>query len=119
MRKKRTIGLAAFVTLLLSSFPLSAETISWEDAAKYVGKEVTVTGTIVAANNTGKVCFLNFDKDYKKSLSVVIFAGNFSKFPPDPEGYYLNKIVEVTGLIKDHNGTPEIIISGPDRIRIK
>ncbi|MFH1018447.1 MAG: hypothetical protein V1798_09735 [Pseudomonadota bacterium] len=119
MRKTKAIGLAVFAALLLRPFALLAETISWEDGAKYIGKDVTATGTIVAARNTGKVCFLNFDKDYKKNLSVVIFATNFSKFPRSPERYYNNKFVEVTGLIIEANGAPEIIISRPDQIRIK
>ena len=40
------------------------EAISWRDAGKYYGQTKTVEGKIVASNNTGKVCFLNFHKDW-------------------------------------------------------
>jgi len=37
--------------------------ISWQDAAKHYGENVTVEGTIVVTHNSGKACFLNFHPD--------------------------------------------------------
>lgn len=92
--------------------------ISYQDAAKYYGKIKTVEGVIVATNNTGKVCFLNFHKDWKRYFTGVIFASDFDKFPKNPEDYYLNRKVRITGLIKEYNGKPEIIIKNPAQIQI-
>ncbi|MEO0129185.1 MAG: thermonuclease family protein [candidate division WOR-3 bacterium] len=94
------------------------EVISYLDANKYYGKIKTVEGTIVLTNNTGKVCFLNFHKDWKRHFTAVIFASDFDKFPKNPEDYYLNRKVRVTGLIKEYNGKPEIILKSPSQIQI-
>ena len=107
--------------------PLAVPTkvISWRDAAKYYGEHGTVEGRIVATKNTGKVCFLNFDPDWKTTFTAVIFAKRFSAFPPNPENYYLNKRVRVTGYIKEYRGRggkyapkPEIILEDPSQIEI-
>lgn len=94
------------------------EAISWKDAGKYYGRVKTVEGKIVASHNTGKVCFLNFHKDWKRYFTAVIFASDFDKFPPHPEDYYLNKRVKVTGLIKEYKGKPEMILKSPQQIKI-
>jgi len=94
------------------------EVISYLDAHKYYGKIKTVEGRIVLTNNTGKVCFLNFHKDWKRHFTAVIFASDFQRFPENPEDYYLNKKVRVTGLIKEYNGKPEIIVKSPSQIQI-
>ncbi|MEO0106741.1 MAG: thermonuclease family protein [candidate division WOR-3 bacterium] len=94
------------------------EIISWQDAEKYYGKIKTVEGRIVATNNTGKVCFLNFHKDWKRYFTAVIFASDFYKFPKNPEDYYLNRKVRVTGLIKEYQGKPEMVLKSPNQIII-
>lgn len=92
--------------------------ISWEKAAEYVGKTVTVEGTIVRSHNSGKACFLNFHPDYQNYLSLVIFASDFNRFPSLPEKYYLNKKVRVRGRILLYQGRPEIILSSPEQIKL-
>lgn len=94
------------------------EMISWRDAAHYYGQIKTVQGRIVATHNTGKVCFLNFHKDWKKCFTAVIFSSDFNKFPPHPEDYYLNRKVRVQGLIKEYKGKPEIILKDPKQIMV-
>jgi len=94
------------------------EIITWQDAGEYYGKTKTIEGKIVASNNTGKVCFLNFHKDWKKFFTAVIFASDFDKFPVNPEDYYLNRKVRVRGLIKEYQGKPEIILKSPKQIEI-
>lgn len=92
--------------------------ISWENADKYYGQYVTVRGTVIATNNTGKVCFLNFHRNWKRYFTGVIFASSFKKFSSQPENEYLNKEVEITGYIKEYLGKPEIIINDPSQIKI-
>ena len=95
-----------------------SDAISWHDAAKYYGQTKTVEGKIVTSNNTGKVCFLNFHKDWRRHFTAVIFASDFKKFPAHPEDYYLNRVVRVKGLIKEYRGKPEIILKSPSQINI-
>lgn len=92
--------------------------IDWKDAGKYVGKYIITEGEIISSYNNGKVCFLNFHKDYKNHLSLVIFASSFRKFPENPEKYYLGKKVRVEGRIKIYNERLEIILESQDQIRI-
>ncbi|MGD9379061.1 MAG: thermonuclease family protein [candidate division WOR-3 bacterium] len=94
------------------------DVVSWRDAAEYYGQTKTVEGKIVASNNTGKVCFLNFHKDWRRYFTAVIFASDFKKFPAHPEDYYLNRVVHVRGLIKEYRGKPEIILKSPSQINI-
>lgn len=92
--------------------------ISWKEANKYYGKVVTVEGTVVATYNSGKACFLNFHRNWKRYFTGVIFASSFHKFPSAPEDLYRNKKVGITGLIKEYHGKPEIIIKSPVQIII-
>jgi len=94
------------------------EVIPWQEAGRYVGQEVTVTGQVVRTYNSGKVIFLNFDEDWRGKFSVVIFARDFEKFPQSPDELYLHKSIQVRGEIKEYKGAPEIIVSGPEQITI-
>ena len=90
--------------------------ITWSDAHNYLNQYVIVEGTIVNTYNSGNVCFLNFDTDYQ--FTAVIFASDFPGFPFIPEVFYLNKPVQIIGIIKEYNGSPEIIVKTPDQITI-
>ncbi len=98
--------------------PKAAKIISWEDAGDYIGEWVTVKGKIVKTHNSGKACFLNFHNNWKKYFTAVIFSYDFYSFPRPPEKVYLNKTVHVTGLVKDHEGKPEIILQKASQIKI-
>jgi DNA/RNA endonuclease YhcR with UshA esterase domain len=101
-----------------SSYEKINKVISWQEADKYYGKSVTVEGKIVKTYNSGKVVFLNFHPDYKRYFTAVIFKSAFSKFPNNPENYYMNKKVQITGLVKNYQGSPEIILNSPSQIKI-
>ncbi|MBU7047137.1 MAG: hypothetical protein HXS54_11960, partial [Theionarchaea archaeon] len=90
--------------------------IDWRDAHKYYDQYVIVEGTIVNTHNSGVVCFLNFDTNYQ--FTAVIFASDFVGFPFIPEVFYLGKKVYIIGIIKEYNGSPEIIVKTPDQIKI-
>jgi len=92
--------------------------IDWHDAARYIGRRCTVEGRIVVTRNTGKACFLNFHENWKKYFTAVIFAKRFPRFPPRPEDVYRGKTVRVTGVIRDYQGKPEIILERPEQIEI-
>ncbi|MCX8160366.1 MAG: OB-fold nucleic acid binding domain-containing protein [Candidatus Saccharicenans sp.] len=96
----------------------SVREISWEEAAGYYGQTVWVRGTVVAANNTGKVCFLNFHRNWKRYFTAVIFASDFDRFPQPPEKLYLNREVRVFGRVREYQGKPEIIVESPEQIEI-
>ncbi len=91
--------------------------IDWSDAHKYYNQYVIIEGTIIDAYNSGNVCFLNFHTNYQY-FTAVIFASDFLGFPFIPEVFYLGKTVYIIGIIKEYNGSPEIIVKTPDQIRI-
>jgi micrococcal nuclease len=79
---------------------------------------VVVEGKIVAAKNTGRACFLNFHRNWKRYFTAVIVARRFERFPAPPETLYLGHTARVTGRVRDYRGKPEIVIDSPDQIRI-
>jgi hypothetical protein len=99
--------------------PAPPETVvSWQDAAQYYGEIVTIQGRVVETYNSGKVVFLNFHEDYRRYFKAVIFPDDWDKFPEPPEKLFLDKLVRVTGLVKEYEGAPEIIIEEPTQIEI-
>ena len=91
--------------------------VNWSDADKYYGQYVIVEGIIVDTYNSGNVCFLNFHTNYDY-FTAVIFASDFPEFTVPPGFYYLGKTVHIIGIIKEYNGSPEIIVKTPDQIRV-
>jgi micrococcal nuclease len=97
---------------------LDVPLITWEEAGEHYGMDCEVQGTIVAARNTGRACFLNFHQDWENNFTAVIFAKDFDKFATRPEKYYLNLEVRVRGRIRKYRSKPEIICTSPDQITV-
>jgi hypothetical protein len=95
----------------------SALVIGACDAYKYIGKNATVEGLVVAVKKTTKAAFLNFERPYPdQCFTAVIFASKFSLFP-DVYGYK-DKRVRVSGTIKEYEGKPEIILESQSQIEV-
>jgi micrococcal nuclease len=92
--------------------------VSWKEAEAKVGERVAAEGEIVAAYNSGKACFLNFHEDFRRHLSVVIFASDLPRFPREPEAFYKGKRLRVTGVVQMHEGRPEIVVEDPKQVEV-
>jgi PKD repeat protein len=103
--------------------------ISWEDAGGYIGQNQVVEGTVVnsyyAADTESQITFLDFHKPYDNYFKCIIWGRDRDKFlkdfPPNPETYFLNKHVQVTGLIEEYpkgSGVPEMILKDPSQIKL-
>lgn len=93
--------------------------VTWEEAEKRIGQVVTFEGRIVAAKNTGSVCFLNFHPDYKNHVAVVIFASDFHRFPDaSPERAFQGRRVRVTGLVESYKGRSEVKVRDAGQIEV-
>ncbi len=92
--------------------------ISWRDAEKYTGQEVTVQGEIVHTYDSGKVTFLNFDEDYRNTLTIVLFPSIYDQFPQKPADYFADRLIQVSGPVKMYEGKPEIVVTDPAQIRV-
>ena len=87
--------------------------ITWSEADDYYNQYVIIEGTIVDTYNSSIVCFLNFHTDYQY-FTAVIFACDIPGFPYPPDTYYLDKKVQIIGIIKQYRGSPEIIVKTPE-----
>lgn len=92
--------------------------ISWKDAGNYIKQEKTVEGTVVRTHRSPDAIFLNFHDPYKGYFFVVIFPEDLDNFPFKPEDYYEGKEIRVTGEIKMHNDSPQIIVKDPSQIEV-
>ncbi|MGZ8430600.1 MAG: thermonuclease family protein [Candidatus Deferrimicrobiaceae bacterium] len=96
----------------------AGETVPWERARSYIGREVTVEGKIVRTYRGKNILFLNFHPNWKKYLSVVIFGKDLPGFPDNPETFYRNKALRVRGTVTLHKDRPEIVVTSPAAITV-
>jgi PKD repeat protein len=103
--------------------------ISWEEAGSYIGQYQVVEGIVVnsyyVADTKSQLTFLDFHKPYENYFKCIIWGRDRDKFlkefPPNPETYFLNKRVQVTGLIEEYpkgSGVPEMVLKDPSQIRL-
>ena len=91
------------------------------EAGKYLGRELIVEGKVADAYHDSKsnTVFFNFETAYpNQCFTAVIFSSDLYKFVQNPEDYYLNKTVRITGEVKEYQGRPEIILETPNQIEI-
>ncbi|MGZ3689924.1 MAG: hypothetical protein ACXVAX_00385 [Pseudobdellovibrio sp.] len=119
-------------TILAAQVSFAADAISFQDAPKFYNQTKTVEGTVVSTYCNDKMCFLNFDKDFRKYLSAVIMASDFAKFtkaaPKDIKGemdkMYMGKKVQITGMLNeykgkdDKTGRPQISLTDVANIKV-
>ncbi len=92
--------------------------VEWRDATQHYGREVVVYGRIVATRNIGEMCFLNFDRQYRRHFTVVVRQADFTAFSQPPELAYDGKLVAVRGTVIRYRNKPEIFISSPRQITV-
>jgi hypothetical protein len=116
----------ALVAALACGAPAAAVEISPGDLdglRHQEGEFVSVTGTIVAAHiaRSGKVRYLDFDRDYRKSLALVIFTKDLPAFESsvgEPTAAYLGRKVRASGRVTLYQGRPEIILAEPEQLEV-
>jgi hypothetical protein len=86
------------------------DVVPWYEAELHVGQTITIEGTIVHASNTGSVCFLNFDPNWREHFYVIIFADAFPMLPDKPELFYMDKKIRVTGQVYRRGGRAQMRI---------
>lgn len=95
----------------------AGKALTWKEAMSKVGQEVVVEGTVVNVHTRkGKgPDTLNFDKNWKESLSVAIF--NKEKFG-DTKAKYTDKKIRVKGKVTEYRGAAQIKVKDPSQIEI-
>jgi DNA/RNA endonuclease YhcR with UshA esterase domain len=98
--------------------------ISPEEAAKKVNQEVTVQMEVKSAAVNKGVCFLNSEENFKdaKNFTVFIDKDTLAKFNEakieDPATHFKGKTIQVKGKVTLYHDRPEIMLSGPDAIKV-
>lgn len=99
--------------------------VPWDQARQYVGQTIAAQGRIVSSRNIGDFTFLNFDRDWRDKFYIVIYREAYDDIPGNPEGYYMNKTIRVTGevvLWKSNDpqtpDRPQIQVHDASRIQI-
>ncbi|MEW6772702.1 MAG: OB-fold nucleic acid binding domain-containing protein [Bacteroidota bacterium] len=90
-------------------------------AYNYIGNNVIVEGKVVGTYRSAKGhVFLNFEQPYpNQCFTVVIFSSAMKNFGGYfNEKQYLNRVVQVSGFIKQYKGKPEIIVNFPEQLKI-
>jgi hypothetical protein len=92
--------------------------VDFRDAQSRVGEVGCVSGKVLRAfTSRGSNSFLDFCPDYRDCpFSAVIFASDRSKF--GDLDTLAGRQIEIEGLITVYQGRAEIIIHGPQQIRV-
>lgn len=101
-------------------------TVSVEEAAKQIGKKVSVRFEVRSAGKDpdSKMVFLNSEKDHKKAGNfVVVLSPEVAvKFKAAgiaaPEKHYLGKTVVVHGTVTKFKSFAQIRVFGPENIKV-
>ena len=91
-----------------STMPTTAPSaITWDQAAKHIGEQATVTGPVVGTHDFGDAAVLNIGKDFPDPtrFTVYIPAEKRSGMPDDLDK---GKTISVTGKLKLYHNVPEI-----------
>ncbi len=113
--------LFAIASGLVLSPGIAQSSISPKDAGKYVGDKVTVCGkTSGSKKESSRPTLIYIGSGTASSqMNIVINPGDLKNFPYKPEEYLTNKTVCVSGKVTDQNGKPEIVVRGPENIRVE
>ncbi|GGH07128.1 MULTISPECIES: hypothetical protein [Pedobacter] len=113
---------SAFVLFALaSSFYAKSQTLVLaKDAAKYVGKNVTICDSVYSTKGLEKLTLINLGGAYPKELiTVVINKQDESKFPSEPYSMFLGNKICVTGIVTEFKGKQQIVVTDPKQIVVK
>jgi hypothetical protein len=97
--------------------PPAPPLIPWTSATDHIGEEVTVEGRIVATHASPLATILSFEKNFNR-FTAVIRPADRDAFPPDPEEYYRDKWVRVSGRIGEYGQKAEIVLRSPRQIAV-
>jgi DNA/RNA endonuclease YhcR with UshA esterase domain len=120
MKKLTIYLLIVFSTIILGA---DNNVISPNQAIGHIGEYKTVKGLVASAKYLSRVkgrpTFMNLDEAYPNQVfTVVIWGDTRDQFPEDPEYYFRNKKITVSGTIIEYKGIAEIIVSHPDQIHL-
>jgi DNA/RNA endonuclease YhcR with UshA esterase domain len=124
MRFAALAVLSLFPWLPLAAGGDPAKPIGPAEAAKKVDEQVTLRMEVKSAALREEVCFLNSEEDFMDAKNFTVFINReaLAKFKhakiDDPAAHFKGKTVQVTGKVTLYRDRPEIVLSGPDAIKV-
>jgi uncharacterized protein (TIGR03067 family) len=94
------------------------------EAAKKVNEQVTLQMDVKASAGRDTMAFLNSEENYRDAKTFTVFINReaLAKFKEakitDPAAHFRGKTVQVTGKVVLYQNRPEIVLAGPDAIKI-
>jgi micrococcal nuclease len=73
---------------------------------------------VVRTKDTGRVTFLNSHDPYQGHFYAAVFPSDYDRFPEHPALHFRDRCIVVQGTIELYRGTPQIVLRGPDDVRI-
>jgi len=121
---KHSAVLAVVISLILTASEDRADdtnavplTIGSAEAAKWIGKQVVVTGVVAQVSVRPSLVFLNFNRAYPSNLFTAIIRNkNTDEF--ENLTALRGKAVAVKGQIRDYNGKPEMELTGKSQLKV-
>lgn len=114
--KKQKRGIWSSLETLLPPDGNSRFKIDLDKASRYEGKRVVIDGVVKDSRKSDKVIVLNM----QDMIDIVIFRdnwNNFEYFGIEPENYYNDKHLEVTGRVRMRKGSPSMVVDHPMLLR--
>lgn len=112
------------LVLLPSLSSMAADSVTPEEAAKMVGKEVTVEFKVQTTGGAANKVFLNSDSDHRsaKNFTIVLEKAAQDELAKDkidrPRDHYKGKTVQVTGKVELFKDKPQIKVTKAKQIKI-
>ncbi|MGI9515482.1 MAG: protein kinase domain-containing protein [Pirellulaceae bacterium] len=94
--------------------------VEWSNAESMVGKEAVVFGQIRSVGQSGPFRFMNFTARRSKSISIVIDSREYDISADQLRKTYDEQNILVRGTVEmyERNQTPQIVVTGPDQLRL-
>lgn len=94
--------------------------VEWSNAESIVGEEAVVFGQIRRVGQSGPFRFLNFTARRSNSFTIVIDSREYDISADQLRTTYDEQNILVRGTIElyERNQTPQIVVKGPDQIRV-
>lgn len=118
------IGLVLARVVSVESPPAEPEiTITASEASDHIGKVAEVCGEVASADFIpqigGDPTFINFGEPHPNQIfTVVIWGENRHLWQTPPEQAYQNREICVSGQIRLHEGTPQIVVERLGQIEL-
>jgi hypothetical protein len=110
---------ALTAALLLSALPALAEPLVFaRDAKAHIGRQATVRGTVQRVQHQSGRTFLYLEGHNRRSAFLVRIDADAAGDFPEVDTY-VGRTLDVTGLVQNDQGTPEIAVLARRQVTVK